>query len=94
MSSPRDNEPFPDPGLAAEQSPQLAELARRLERERPLPRAGFRAGLRARLLRSAEERALVRGRLRLRVAAYAGSGAILLAIAALGVAGAGPLAAG
>jgi hypothetical protein len=31
---------------------------------------------------------------RLRVAAYAGSGLTLLAIAALGVAGAGPLAAG
>jgi hypothetical protein len=94
MSEPRDNEPFPDRGLAAERSPQLSDLARRLERERPSPRAGFRAGLRARLLRSAGERALVRGRLRLRVAAYASSGIILLAIAALGVVGAGPLAAG
>jgi hypothetical protein len=94
MTGPRDNEPFPDPGLASEQSRQLAELARRLERERPLPRAGFRARLRAGLLRTAGERALVRGRLRVRVAAYAGSGLTLLAIAALGVAGAGPLAAG
>jgi hypothetical protein len=94
MSEPRDIEPFPDPGLASGRSPQLAELAHRLERERPVPRAGFRAGLRARLLRTAEERVRVRGRLRLRVAAYASSGIILLAIAALGVAGAGPLAAG
>ena len=91
MTGPRDNEPFPDPGLASEQSRQLAELARRLERERPLPRAGFRARRRAGLLRTAGERALVRGRLRLRVAAYAGSGLTLLAIAALG-SRAGPLA--
>jgi hypothetical protein len=94
MTAPRDNESFRDYRLASEHSPQLAELARRLERERPLPRAGFRAELRTRLLRTAGEQALVRGRLRLRVAAYAGSGLILLAIAALGVAGAGPLAAG
>ena len=94
MTRPRDSETFPDPGLASEQDPQLAEVAGRLERERPLPRAGFRAGLRARLLRTAGEQALVRGKLRLRVAAYASSGIILLAIAALGVAGAGPLAAG
>jgi hypothetical protein len=50
--------------------------------------------LRRRLLEAHAESALTRARLRLRVAAYADSGLVLLAIAALGVAGAGPLAAG
>jgi hypothetical protein len=72
----------------------LAELARRLEEERPLPRAAFRATLRQSLLEDERRRALVRARVRLQVAVYAGSGVALLAIAALGVSGVGPLAAG
>ena len=91
MTGPRDNDTFEDPARLAR---EVYELDRRLERERPVPRAGFRAGLRASLLREAGRRKLQRGKLRLRVAAYAGAGLSLLAVVALGVAGAGPLAAG
>jgi len=65
------------------------ELEHRLEASRPVPRAAFRGELRRRLL---QNRAPARPpRLRLMIAAYAGSGFALLAIAAIGVAGAGPL---
>jgi hypothetical protein len=94
MTEPRENEPSPDPGPAPRWSPELVELARRLERERPVPRAGFRATLRKTLLDAEGARALSRARVRLQLAAYAGSGVVLLAIAALGVSGVGPLAAG
>jgi hypothetical protein len=94
MTGSRDNDPSLDPELAFGESSQLVELAHRLERERPVPRAGFRATLRRTLLAADGERSVARGRLRLRVAAYAGSGVTLLAIAALGVSGLGPLAAG
>jgi hypothetical protein len=92
MTAPRENELSPDPG-PARWSPELVELARRLERERPVPRPGFRATLRQTLLDAQGERALSRRTARLQVAAYAGSGVVLLAIAALGVSGVGPLAA-
>jgi hypothetical protein len=80
---------FPSDGKSFDSSPALAELAARLDDERPLPRAGFRARLRNELI-GAEQRApgprvLV---------AYAASGALLLAFALAGVAGLGPLSAG
>jgi hypothetical protein len=76
----------------AAQREELESLVQRLRR-RPVPRARFRGQLRRRLLGAAEQpsRPL---RLRLMTAAYAGSGLVLLAIAALGVAGAGPLGTG
>jgi hypothetical protein len=69
----------------------LMALAERLGGERPVPSAGFRATLRRRLLDQGpgERRP---ARIRVLVAAYAGSGSLLLAVAAIGVAGAGPLA--
>ena len=68
-------------------------LSQRLEAERPVPRAGFRAELRSRLLQAADRRRAAPGRLRLLIGAYAGAGAALLLIAAIGVGGAGPFAA-
>jgi type VI protein secretion system component VasF len=77
-----------DPGPP---DPELERVARRLGDERPQLEAGFGDDLRRRLVRS---RAAARGRARLAVAAYAGCGLVLLAIAAVGLAGAGPFAAG
>jgi hypothetical protein len=94
MTDSREHDRPPDSGLPPEESAELVHIARRLEEERPVPRAGFRAELRSKLLATGRERAWAGGRLRLRIAAYAGSGVALLAIAAVGVAGAGPLAAG
>jgi hypothetical protein len=94
MTGTEEHERFHEPGLRSGEPPELVHLGKRLEAERPVPRAGFRAELRRRLLEAGSERALARGRLRLLITAYAGSGVVLLAIAALGVAGAGPLAAG
>lgn len=68
----------------------LHDLASRLESERPVPGAAFRGDLRRRLLSSPGSGAPAR--LRLMISAYAGSGAALLAIAAVGVAGMGPFA--
>lgn len=76
------------------QREEVQWLARRLEQERPVPRAGFRGELRRRLLDAADQQPVRSRRLRFLIAAYAGSGMALLAIVALGVAGAGPLAAG
>lgn len=94
MTERHEIEPFPVPGPPSGESSQLVELARRLERERPMPRAGFRATLRRTLLDAQRERGPSRGKVRLQIAAFAGTGAALLAIAALGVSGVGPLAAG
>lgn len=69
------------------------DLERRLLEQRPLPRPGFRSQLRSHLLAKGQRRAARPARLRLLIAAYAGSGLALLLIAAVGVAGAGPLSA-
>jgi hypothetical protein len=70
----------------------LLATAERLEHERPVPSAGFRAMLRRRLLDASGAGHARPGRLRTLVAVYAGSGSSLLAIAAIGLAGVGPLA--
>ena len=70
--------------------PDLDPVARRLEGERRVPAPGFRGELRRRLLAS-EATEVPPRRLRLLVAAYAGSGTLLFAIAAIGLAGVGPL---
>ena len=64
----------------------------RLESERPYPRAAFRAELGSRL-RGMQARGSDPGPVRRLVLAYAGSGLLLLAVAGIGLAGAGPLAA-
>jgi hypothetical protein len=72
----------------------LDSIAARLEAERPLPGAAFRGDTRRALLAEAERRPAAPRRLRLVIAAFAGSGTALLAIAAIGLAGVGPLAPG
>jgi len=73
--------------------PGLEEVADRLRSGRPIPSAGFRVELRSQLLTSSRRRPMPRGRLRLLIAANAVSGAVLLAVVAVGVAGGGPFAA-
>ena len=58
-----------------------------------MPKAGFRGELRRHLMRGEAGGSPRPRRLRLLIGAYAGSGALLLAIVAVGIAGAGPLAA-
>jgi len=72
------------------------ELAQRLADERPIPDPGFRAALRHALAErsvvTSPRRGEVGRRARRLVAAYATSGLALIAVAAAGVAGLGPLA--
>ena len=76
----------PDPML----DDPVADL---LRAERPVPRAGFRAALRARILSMSGARRAAPPRLRVLIAAYAASGAVVLLVIAIGTAGAGPFAA-
>ena len=81
-----------DPSVSPQERERLAEFADRLEKERPLPRAAFRGDLR-RLLTTGRrgDSVLVKAsRWRVLVGAYSGLGALLLAVAALGLVGAGP----
>jgi hypothetical protein len=79
-----------DPRLEAAEREGLLETARLLEQERPVPRPAFRGEL-ARQLHARSPRPQ---RMRLLIGAYAGSGLALLAVVAVGLAGAGPLAPG
>jgi hypothetical protein len=73
--------------------PELGDVASRLEAERPIPDAAFRGRLRRRLFgRPDDGWRSAPARLRRQIVAYAGSGAALLAVAVIGVAGAGPFA--
>jgi hypothetical protein len=92
MTEHPDTEGLFDREPAAQEREELESLVQRLRR-RPVPRARFRGQLRGRLLDAAEQASRPL-RLRFLTAIYAGSGVVLLAIAALGVAGAGPLATG
>lgn len=84
------NDPRTD--LEAHDADVLGPLAERLMEQRPVPAAAFRGELRRRL--SSTGSSVRRPRLLwLRVSASLASGSLLLAIAALGVAGTGPLAA-
>ncbi len=74
-----------------DESDEPIDLEERLTRSRPVPSAAFRGELRRHLVAEAPRQP---ARARMLVAVYAGSGFVLLLIAAVGVAGAGPLAAG
>jgi hypothetical protein len=67
-----------------------AEIARRLERERPIPPSDFRERLRRELISAAV--APSPRRLGLLAAAAAGAGSLLLFSVAIGIVGLGPLA--
>jgi len=68
----------------------LVRLAERLQRERPVPAAGFRGELRRRLLAGEALRGRPR-RLRALIAGYASAGMLLLLMGALSATGTGPL---
>lgn len=93
MSDPtphHDPAPLGDPA----DSPELRELATRLERERPVPSAAFRGNLRRALLAERQRRVpVLRSHYRLVATSYACVGVFALVVAALGVAGSGPFAA-
>jgi len=77
--------------LHPEQDPQLSGVIERLQAERPVPHPGFRGELRRRLVATpARSRP---ARVKAAIAAYATSGLGLLAVAAIGLVGAGPFAA-
>jgi len=69
----------------------LDDVAHRMEAKRPVPRAAFRGQLRRHLLAGFAARQSAPTRLKLLIGVYAGSGSALLAVAAAGVAGIGPL---
>jgi hypothetical protein len=70
----------------------IIEIAERLQAGRPVPGAAFRGDLRRSLLVARPSRRLPGQRVGVLIGAYAASGAALLAIAAIGLAGVGPLA--
>ena len=93
MKDPSGKDPLFDQVREANERDKLARLARRLERERPVPRPGFRGSLGRSLTRQLEPHRAPSRRLGVLIGAYTGSGLALLAVAALGLVGAGPLAA-
>ena len=83
----------PEQPLSPAEAEAVAELETRLRDERPLPHPGFRGMLRNQLLSQGQAGEFSPGRLRVLITAYASGGLALLALAAAGVFGAGPLAA-
>jgi len=80
------------PYVDAADAEAINRVGDRLNQERPLPTAALRTELRAHLSEARIARpAWQPKRLRPLVAAYLGSGVALLAIAAIGLSGAGPL---
>ena len=77
----------------SDHDPEFDALTRRLEDDRPIPSAGFRGELRRSLIARMEADRFAGARLRRLIFAYATSGAALLAVAAIGLVGAGPFAA-
>lgn len=94
MSHFDDNEIGIGPDAEPAEREELISLAERLERGRPIPAPGFRGELRRGLLAAFGSGRSRPQRARAFVAAYAGSGFALLAVATLGVGGVGPLSAG
>jgi hypothetical protein len=75
-----------------ETDPELDDVAARLRAERAVPSGAFRGELK-RHLRADGQPHLARPDLRRLITAYAGGGAALIAIAAVGLVGLGPFAA-
>lgn len=92
MTDHRDIRADLDPDLNSEERDQLVLLALRLREDRPLPAASFRGNL-LRGLKHRGQRTSAPVTFRRLVVAYTSSGSLLLAVAAIGVAGAGPFAA-
>ncbi len=94
MSRFEDHELDLGPDAQPGEAEALLRIADRLERERPIPSTGFRGELRRQLLSRVSSGPARPHRLGALIGAYTGSGAVLLAVAVLGIAGVGPLAAG
>jgi hypothetical protein len=94
MTNPHDPRAEFEGDIPPEEKAAVTRLADRLERDRPVPRAAFRGELRRRLFGTPGERQWRPANLRLHVVAYSSSGVLLLLVAAFGLAGAGPYAAG
>ncbi len=90
LPEPADFEADLEPGLKATEKRALLKLAAELATDRPVPPPGLRSEVRSRLVspRAGAPRAL--GAM---IFGYASTGLLLLAVAALGVAGTGPFAA-
>jgi hypothetical protein len=73
-------------------SSEFGEIEDRLEQERPVPRASFRGDLRRHLTAGRRRSWNLAQRYRLVAATSTAAGAVCLAIAAIGVVGAGPFA--
>jgi hypothetical protein len=84
------------PDLDPAEREQLVALAQRLEADAPVPAPAFRGDLRRRLVEGGRRAGggTAPRPIRALAAAYAASGALLLAVAALGLASAGPFAPG
>jgi hypothetical protein len=83
-----------EPNISASERRRLLEVSDRLGRDRPTPRPAFRGDLRRLLLKGGSGSARQAApRWRILVATYSGLGALLLAVAAIGLAGAGPFSA-
>ena len=80
-----------EPGVQGEERSELLSLAVRLTEERPVPAPGLRSRIRSRLLGGPAP--APRSRVAGLIFGYATSGALLLAIAAVGLVGIGPFAA-
>jgi hypothetical protein len=70
---------------------ELIRLAERLERERPVPSAGFRGAVRRQLTSTGQGSRPRPARLRALIAGYAAAGCLLLLLGAVSAAGIGPL---
>jgi hypothetical protein len=87
MSDPQTDDILDETLRPAERA-ALLETANRLDEARPVPRPAFRG----RLARQLGARPTRPERIRVLISAYAGSGLLLLAVVAVGLAGIGPLA--
>jgi hypothetical protein len=77
--------------IRGEERRELLTLAQWLAERRPVPRPGLRSDIRSQLLRGV--RPVPRSRVAALIFGYAGSGALLLVVAAAGLVGVGPFAA-
>jgi hypothetical protein len=84
-----------DLGLSADERVDLTAIGDLIEDRRPVPRAAFRGDLRRLLIERTPTRrgAAAAERWRVLVATYSALGTLLLAVAAIGLAGVGPFSA-
>jgi hypothetical protein len=84
-----------EPGLSAGERADLTAIGDRIQADRPVPHATFRGDLRRLLIERtpSSRRRAASERWRVLTATYSALGALLLAVAAIGLVGVGPFAA-